>query len=292
MNCSTPSNQTPQPPSSEISPPPTPSGDFLRLRGKRFLIAGLGNRKSVAWAIGQSLEEAGAEVIFSVRSPRRAEELAKLTQSRKVVCCNVANPEDIARLGASLAQENCRLDGFVHSIAHANYSEGFRPFHETLRQDFLEATQISAFSLVELARALKPVLHPKASVVAIGISSYVTAPTYGYMSPIKAALEGSVRFLAKSFSADTEVRFNLVNAGPLKTKASAGIPGYLENYLYAEKMTFRQRALETREVADAAVFLLSPRASGINAHSLTVNAGMDCNYFDADLVRLAMRPEK
>ena len=166
------------------------------------------------------------------------------------------------------------------------------PFHETQREDFLQATQISAFSLVELSRVLKPHLTRDASVVAIGISSYVTAPTYGYMSPIKAALEGSGRFLAKSFSGSSEVRFNIINAGPLKTKSSAGIPGYLENYLYAEKMTMRKRGVTTTEVAETAAFLLSPASSGINAQSICVNAGMDWNYFDEELVRLAMRPEK
>jgi enoyl-[acyl-carrier protein] reductase I len=279
-----------QPPEKAI---PANSGpDFLKLRGKRFLVLGLGNRKSVSWAIAQSLEEAGAEVVLTVRTADRREELARLTQGRPVYVCDVAKAEEITALARQLETAGIPLDGFVHSIAHARYPEGFKPFYETNREDFLDAMQVSAFSLVELAKALKPLLQPEASVVAIGISSYVTAPTYGYMSPIKAALEGCVRFLAKSFSNDTRIRFNAVNAGPLKTKSSAGIPGYLENYLYAEKMTFRRRALETREVADAATFLLSPRASGINAHSLTVNAGMDWNYFDEDLVRLAMRPER
>jgi len=100
-----------------------------------------------------------------------------------------------------------------------------------------------------------------------------------------------VRFLAKSFSADTGIRFNVVGSGPLKTSASAGIPGYLESYLYAEKLTYRKRALETQEVANAAVFLLSERSSGLNGATLVVDAGLGSNYFDKDVIRLAMRPE-
>jgi len=265
---------------------------FLQINQKRFLVMGVANRKSVAWAIAQGLEAEGAEVIYSVRNPERAEDMARLLEGKKVVCCDVEKEEEIVALGHQMEEQQLTLDGFIHSLAFANYSEGFRPFHETRRDDFLQAAQISAFSLVETSRVLKPVLNAKASVVTIGISSYVTAPTYGYMSPIKSALEGCVRFLAKSFSSDSEVRFNAVNAGPLKTKASAGIPGYLDNYLYAEKMTFRKRALETREVADTALFLLSPRSSGINAQGITVNAGMDWNYFDEEIVRLAMRSEK
>jgi enoyl-[acyl-carrier protein] reductase I len=122
----------------------------------------------------------------------------------------------------------------------------------------------------------------------------VTPDNYGYMGPIKAALESSVRFLAKSFSAPPggTVRFNAVGAGPLKTSASAGIPGYLESYLYAEKMTFRKKNLETQEVANVVVFLLSGRSSGINGATLVVDAGLGANYFDQEIIRLAMRPER
>jgi len=245
---------------------------------------GVANRKSVAWAIVQTLEAEGAKVILSVRSEARRESLAKLVGERPVYLCDVERREEIDRLAKEVGAAHGELAGIVHSIAFANYSEGMKPFHETRREDFLQATQISAFSLVEVANAFKPHLAQDASVVAIGISSQVTAANYGYMSPVKAALESCVRFLAKSFSEDTQVRFNTVNAGPLKTSASAGIPGYMDNYLYAEKLTFRKRALETREVADTAAFLLSPRSSGINAQGIVVNAGMDWNYFDREAV--------
>jgi enoyl-[acyl-carrier protein] reductase I len=166
------------------------------------------------------------------------------------------------------------------------------PFHETKREDFLQATAISAFSLVELANAFKNQFAPRASVVTVGISSLLVTPdNYGYMGPIKAALESAVRFLGKSFGNHGEVRFNVVGAGPLKTSASAGIPGYLESYLYAEKLTFRKRNLATQEVADPVLFLLSERSSGINAATLVVDAGLGSNYFDQDIIRLAMRLE-
>jgi enoyl-[acyl-carrier protein] reductase I len=152
---------------------------------------------------------------------------------------------------------------------------------------------VSCFSLVEIARAFRPHLARDASVVTIGISSLLVTPdNYGYMGPIKAALDSTVRFLAKSFSADTGIRFNVVGSGPLKTSASAGIPGYLESYLYAEKLTYRKRALETQEVANAAVFLLSARSSGLDGTTLVVDAGLGSNYFDQEVIRLAMRPEK
>jgi enoyl-[acyl-carrier protein] reductase I len=127
-------------------------------------------------------------------------------------------------------------------------------------------------------------------VVAISISdTHMAAPGYGFMAPAKAALDSTVVFLAKSFSAFSDVRFNSVKAGPLKTSASAGIPGYLESYLHAESCTLRKRGLATREVADVALYLLSERSSGINAQGLVVDAGMGVNYFDAAVVERSTR---
>ncbi len=247
---------------------------------------GVANKKSIAWHIAKTLEAEGATVVYTVRSQARKESLSTLLEGREVYICDVENKNDIENL-PNILSGTPPLDGLVHSIAFANYAQGMVPFHETRREDFLQATTISAFSLVEVAKALKSYLKHNASVVAMSISSQVVAESYGYMSPIKAALESIVRFLAKSFSHDTQVRFNTVNAGPIKTSASAGIPGYLKNYLFAEKLTLRKKAISTQEVAHAALFLLSEASSGINGQGIVVNAGMDMNYFDQEVVTLA-----
>ena len=262
---------------------------FLNLANKTFLVLGIANKKSIAMVSAKILEQQGARVIYSVRSEARKASTQKLLADCSVYVCDVEEEGQIIALAEDLKNQGITLDGFLHSIAFANYADGFKPFHQTQRADFLQATAISSFSLVELARALKPILHPQASVVSVGISSQVTAENYGYMAPIKASLESCTRFLAKSFSADSEIRFNTVNAGPLKTSASAGIPGYLESYLYAEQFTFRKRALQTQEVANTIAFLLSERSSGINAQGIVVNAGMDCNYFDKAVIEPAMK---
>jgi enoyl-[acyl-carrier protein] reductase I len=264
--------------------------DFLQLTGKTFVVFGVANRKSVAWAVAHSLEAQGAKVVYSVRSEARKKSLDTLLAGKPVFICDVEQEGALDRLAADVAAAGfSALDGLVHSIAFANYSEGFKPFHETKRADFLQATAVSAFSLVEMARAFKPLLQRDASVVTIGISSLLVTPdNYGYMGPIKAALDSAARFLAKSFGPDG-VRFNVVGAGPLKTSASAGIPGYIESYLYAEKLTFRKKNLETSEVANTVLFLLSPRSSGINGATLVVDAGLGLNYFDQEVIRLAMR---
>ena len=270
------------------------ANDFLQLSGKTFLVQGVANKKSVAWFIAKSLEEQGARVVYAVRSEARKKTLEAQLAGKPVFICDVEQEGACDKLAAEVGAAGfAPLHGLVHSIAFANYSEGFKTFAETKRKDFLQATSISAFSLVELAQAFKPHLAKNASVVSIGISSLqVTPDNYGYMGPIKAALESCCRFLAKSFSADTEVRFNVLGAGPLKTSASAGIPGYIESYLYAEKLTFRKRNLETQEVANATLFLLSERSSGLNGTTLVVDAGLGSNFFDKDIIRLAMRPDK
>lgn len=266
-------------------PTSEPARDFLRLAGKTYLVVGVANRKSVAYVIASQLEQCGASVIYSVRSLNRAESLKKLLAGREVLICDVEQPSEIDSLAAQLAERGVGLAGMVHSIAFADYSDGLRPFHETTRKQFLQAMDISAFSLVALSNALKNVFLPDASVVTIGISTTrMASESYGFMAPIKAALESSLAFLTKSFSRFSEIRFNAVSAGLLKTSASAGIPGYVDSYLYAEKVIPRGRAVSTDEVASTALFLLSPRSSGITAQSIIVDAGMSINYFDAAVV--------
>ncbi|MFN2353717.1 MAG: SDR family oxidoreductase, partial [Desulfopila sp.] len=165
----------------------------------------------------------------------------------------------------------------------------FKPFHETGKADFLQAVNISCFSFISIANHFKDLLAKDAAMVTITISTTkMAAENYGYMAPIKAALDSSLCFLAKSFSAFSRVRFNAVAPGLLKTSASAGIPGYVDSYLYAEKAILRKKAITTAEAADTAIFLLSPRSSGITAQTLVVDGGMSTNYFDREIVGKAV----
>ena len=139
--------------------------------------------------------------------------------------------------------------------------------------------------MIRLADAFKDLFDRKASVVTISISTTrMAAENYGYMAPAKAALDSSLCFLAKSFSSISEIRFNSVNAGLLKTSSSAGIPGYVDSYLHAEELTLRKKAVTTQEVANCAVFLLDESSSGINAQGIVIDAGMSINYFDGDII--------
>lgn len=259
---------------------------FLNLKDKTFVIFGLANRKSVACAIAKVLVDEGANIINVVRSDARVPASQKLFPNSPVFICDVENEENIIRVKNQIAQHvDGKISGIVHSIAFANYTSGMKPFHETVREDFLQSINISCFSLISISNHFKELLGDDASVVTISISTTkMAAENYGYMAPVKAALESSLCFLAKSFSRFSDIRFNAVCPGLLKTSASAGIPGYIDSYLYAEKATLRKKALKTSEAANTAAFLLSNSSSGINGQCLVVDAGMGMNYFDSEII--------
>jgi enoyl-[acyl-carrier protein] reductase I len=258
---------------------------FLQLENRKILLFGVANKKSVAWHVSRVLTDAGAECVYVVQNEEIRANVKKIAGADEVYVCNVEREEEIARLAQELAARNYKFHGLLHSIAFADYSAGVKPFHETPKKAFLQVVDISCFSLAAVSNAMKDLLDPDASVVTISISTTTMASeSYGFMAPIKAALDSSLAFLAKSFSAFSRVRFNAIAPGLLKTSASAGIPGYVDAYLYAEQIIPRKKAVQTEEAANAAAFLLSPRSSGINAQRIVVDAGMAINYFDRNVV--------
>jgi enoyl-[acyl-carrier protein] reductase I len=264
---------------------------FLNLEDKVIVVFGVANKKSVAWHVAETVAKEGAKVVYVVRSEARRESLSNLVPGSDIFLCDVEHDEQIARVAKEITAKHPVIHGIVHSIAFANYSEGFKPFHETKRADFLQAVSVSCYSLMAIANAFKSALDKNASVVTISISTTrMASENYGYMAPVKAALDSSLCFLAKSFSAFSNVRFNAVCPSLLKTSASAGIPGYIDSYLIAEQFIPRKKALSTPEAANIAAFLLSDRSSGINAQGVIVDAGMSLNYFDKDVMKKALRP--
>jgi enoyl-[acyl-carrier protein] reductase I len=255
-----------------------------QFQGKTFLMTGLANKKSIAYTVTKQLLEQGARIVVSVQTEAMKLSIAKLLPDLSIFVCDAEQEEQITALGAALKAQEIKLDGFLHSIAFANFEKGDVPFHKTIANDFYKACQISCFSFVQMANALESVLNPQASCVTISISDTKTT-SYGHLGPIKAMLDSVVPFLAKSFSEFSEIRFNSVCPGPLKTAASAGIPNYLDNYLYAEQLTLRKSALKTEEVAATILFLLGPLSSGINGQRIVVDGGISCNYFDSKIVK-------
>jgi len=260
---------------------------FLGLDGKTFCVIGVANRKSIAFHIARGLEQHGAQVVYIVRTPERRESVLKLLGAEaEIHVCDVEYEDQIENVRAAITERHSVLHGLVHSIAFADFTEGMKPFHETSKRSFLQTVDISCYSLWALSNAFKELFDERASVITLSISTTeMAAESYGWMAPAKAALNSSVCFLAKSFSQFSKVRFNAVCPSLLKTSASAGIPGYIDNYLFAEKCTLRHEALETSEVANAALFLLSGASSGINGQQIILDAGMRLNYFDSEIVR-------
>ena len=227
--------------------------DFLQLAGKPILIFGVANRKSVAYHIGRVLTEAGAECLYVVQNEAVRQGVARLLGDREIYLCDVEHEEQIARL-----QRRARrpADGAPRPGTLDCRGRLLRG-RETLPRNAQEGLFAGDGHLLLFAAGREPhawrtLLDPDASVVTISISTTrMASESYGYMAPIKAALDSSLAFLAKSFSRFSRVRFNAVAPGLLKTSASAGIPGYVDSYLYAEQVIPRKRAVATEEVANA-----------------------------------------
>ncbi|NOY76057.1 MAG: SDR family oxidoreductase, partial [Kiritimatiellaeota bacterium] len=225
--------------------------NFLGLKDKVVLVFGIANRKSVAFHVAKSLVEAGVDLICSVLLEEHAEVVRKYFPAAAVYLCDLSDESRIASLAERVRDDFGSIHGIVHSVAFANFADGLKPFHETSKRDFLQAVEISCFSLTSVAGHFKELMENDGAIVTISISTTrMAAENYGYMAPIKAALDSSVCFLAKSLGSLKGVRVNAVGASLLKTSASAGIPGYIEPLLFAEKATIRKKSLQTSEVAD------------------------------------------
>ena len=254
---------------------------MISLDKKNILITGINNKKSVAYHIAKSCDQLHANLILTTQYEEQKDFVKKQFPKAQVYLCDVQQSADIANLGKCIEVNS--LHGFVHSIAFAKMNPEWT-FEQTPWDAFSEAIRISSYSLMEMCHHLRPCFTTDASIVTLSIST-TKVTSYGFMGPIKALLNSTVDYLAKSFSSNSHIRCNSIGAGPLKTSASAGIPNYVDNYIFSEQLTLRHFGLSTQEVANTALFLLSPLSSGINAAQITVDAGMSVNYFDDKVVK-------
>lgn len=248
------------------------------LTGKHGLIVGVANKRSIAWAIAQAAQASGARLALTYPSARLEEnvrELAEKLENPLSLPCDVANDEHITQLAASLDREFGGLDFLVHGAAFAPSTALDNAFVQTTREDFRIALDVSAYSLVALSRAVRPLMARRGggsilTLTFVGSSRVFT--NYNVMGVAKAALESSVRYLASDLGPE-KIRVNAISAGPIKTLAAAGISGF-SNILqvYRERSPLRKN-VELAEVADAAVFLLSPASRAITGEVLMVDSG-------------------
>ena len=253
----------------------------MLLENKFGIIFGVANKRSIAWATAQSCAGAGARLAYTYQNERLKDNVASLVAGTDapLVQCDVTKPQEVEQAFAAVREQFGRLDFLVHSLAFAPREALDGEYAATTREAFQTALDISAYSLVELARAAAPLMTEGGSVVSMtyyGAEKVVA--NYNVMGVAKAALEASTRYLASDLG-PRGIRVNAVSAGPLNTLAARGV-GHLGTMLrhHAERAPLR-RNVEAREVGDAALFLLSPLASGITGEVLHVDCGYNIMAF-------------
>jgi enoyl-[acyl-carrier protein] reductase I len=250
----------------------------IDLAGKAGLVFGVANQRSLAWAIAAQLHGAGARLAFSYQGDRlkeRVEGLVKdLRADAPLYQCDVTRDEEVEAVCRKAGEDLGRIDYVVHSIAFARKEDLEGAFLDTSREGFRLAMEISAYSLVSIARAAAPVMERTGgSIVALTyMASQRVVPSYNVMGSAKAALEHSVRQLAYEMG-PKKVRVNAISAGPVNTLSARGISGFLDMLHVSREKAPLRRNIEPEEVGRAALFLLSDMGSGVTGEVLYVDAG-------------------
>jgi enoyl-[acyl-carrier protein] reductase I len=248
------------------------------LTGKHGLIVGVANKRSIAWAIAEAAGRAGARLAVTYQGERLEEnvrELSAALDAPLILPCDVTDDGQIANVFSRIGEEFGGLDFVLHGAAFAPREELAAPFVQTSRAGFTLSLDVSAYSLIALARGALPLLESRGggSILTLTyLGSERVFQNYNVMGVAKAALEASVRYLAADLG-PKNIRVNAISAGPIKTLAASGISGFSSILqVYRDRAPLR-RTVETAEVADAAIFLLGPAGRGVTAEVLMVDAG-------------------
>ncbi len=248
----------------------------MLMQGKRGLIVGVANKRSIAWAIAQRCVDQGAQLAFSYQNERLGENVKELTAGLPdpvLFQMDVSNDEEVGA-GFGLLQERWgKLDFLVHAVAYAPRQALEGDFVATSREDFRVALDVSAYSLPVLAHGAKPLMAEGGSILTLSyLGSERVMPNYNVMGVAKAALESSVRYLASDLGPGG-IRVNALSAGPIKTLASSGISGFSSILDHHRSKSPLRKLVELEEVADGALFLLSDLGRGVTGQTLYVDGG-------------------
>ncbi len=247
------------------------------MKGKRGLIVGVANNKSIAYGIARACYEQGAELAFTYLNDalkKRVEPIAAEFGSDMVYPLDVSKPEEFEALAENIKKRWGTFDFVVHAVAFAPKDSLSKPFVQTTKDAFSIAMNISVYSLVELTRCMLPMLNPGASILTLsyfGAEKYI--PNYNVMGVAKAALEASVRYLAVDLGYPKGIRVNAISAGPIKTLAASGIGDFRFILKWNEANAPLGRNITIDEVGNSAMYLLSPLASGVTGEVHYVDAG-------------------
>jgi enoyl-[acyl-carrier protein] reductase I len=248
------------------------------LEGRRGLIFGVANRRSIAWAIAQALAREGAELAFTFQGERIEQgvrDLAATVNSPLVLPCDVTRPEDLDAVFSAVEERWDGLDILVHSVAYAPPQTFEKPFADTEREDFVTALEVSAYSLISMTRRAAPLMAKRGggAVVTLTFNASQRAyPNYNIMAVAKAALEAEVRYLAMELG-PSNVRVNAISAGPVRTLAARSITGFTVMEEHAERNAPLRRNIGAEDVGNAALYLCSSLAANVTGQILLVDAG-------------------
>jgi enoyl-[acyl-carrier protein] reductase I len=248
----------------------------MLLDGKKGLIVGVANKRSIAWSIAEALHREGARLAFNYQGERLEENVRSLAgelPGSLVVPCDVTKDDEIDAMFAKVQGEFGRLDILVHCVAFARKEDLEVEFLATSREGFKMAMDISAFSLAALARRAAPLMEGGGSILALTyFGSEKVVPGYNVMGVAKAALESSIRYLAHDLG-KKNIRVNGISSGPISTLAARGVPGFTKMLQICRERAPLPRNTEPAEVGDAALFLCSPLSRGITGEVLFVDNG-------------------
>jgi|SRR5690625_1344517 len=251
----------------------------IDMSGKKGLVLGVTNQRSIGWGIAEKLSQAGARIAYSYQGERLRPTLEKLTAGQEgalLAECDVTSDQQLDELFDEVGQEFGSLDFVVHSVAYASPDTFANPFRETSRSDWQNAMDISAYSLVAVANRAAPLMTEGGSIVTMSyLAAEKVVPHYNMMGVAKAALEASMRYLAYELGSQG-IRVNAISAGPLRTVAARSISGFGSMYGEGGKLSMLRRNITQEEVAGAALALISQElGGGITGETLYVDAGFN-----------------
>lgn len=245
--------------------------------GKKGVIMGIANERSLAWGIAQELANQGAEMVFSYQSEalyRRVKPLADSLGNVEMIECNVSNDDSVKNLFVRLGEKFGKIDFLVHAIAFSNKEELTGKYINTSRKNFLDTMDISCYSFTSVCQCASDYLNDGASLLTLTyLGAERVMPHYNVMGVAKAALQASVKYLAVDFG-DRNIRVNGLSAGPLKTLASAGIGEFRYILKWNQYNSPLKRNTTLKDVGGAGVFLLSDLSSGVTGEIVHT----DCGY--------------
>jgi enoyl-[acyl-carrier protein] reductase I len=255
---------------------------MISLEGRKAVVFGVANKRSIAWAIAQKLHAAGAQLSIGYQNERlrqEAEGLLEDVPGAEAFQCDVSRDDDIDLAFAGLKERLGKLDIMVHSIAFAPAEELNNDFLKTTREGFRVAHDVSVYSLIALSRAAAPLMIDGGAITTMTYyGSQKVVPKYNVMGVAKAALEASVRYLASDLG-KLNIRVNAISAGPIKTLAARGIGGLSEMLSQHKERAPLGRNTQQSEVGDAALFLSSDMGAGITGETMYVDAGYNIMGF-------------